>query len=455
MGFVLSVLYLVTYYLSPVTVFGPLATFHIELILAVLVIGISLPKLIQSSILKTPQSLALLGLALAVFLSILIGMHWFGRAAYSILIFIPNAFPYFLVCLHCDTRKKLKVLVAMLLFVCLFVIVRGCIDLHRGVPAGTSIQTAVMGTTYVIPQINDAGETIYRLRGMGEINDPNDFGQLLVCVIPLLLIFWRTKKMGSNIVMVVLPICALLCGIFFTHSRGALLALIAVLLVAARRRIGTLPSLLIAVVVYIAAMALHFTGGRDISTESGYDRLGLWGSGLELLKSHPLFGVGYGNLADFLGLTAHNSVVVCAAELGGFGLFFWCLFLFPTVRDTLVVASANQVGEGEPIVAEDGMFPQEARKIESLDKAEINRLGRLMLLSLTGFLVAGWFLSRAFVVTLFMLGGMAEVVFQMALDRGMIASRMRFARVLPYAGILAVALVMMMYILLRVTNLTR
>jgi hypothetical protein len=147
--------------------------------------------------------------------------------------------------------------------------------------------------------------------------------------------------------------------------------------------------------------------------------------------------------------------VVCAAELGGFGLFFWCLFLFPTVRDTLVVASANQVGEGEPIVAEDGMFPQEARKIESLDKAEINRLGRLMLLSLTGFLVAGWFLSRAFVVTLFMLGGMAEVVFQMALDRGMIASRMRFARVLPYAGILAVALVMMMYILLRVTNLTR
>jgi len=45
MGFVLSVLYLVTYYLSPVTVFGPLATFHIELILAVLVIGISLPSL--------------------------------------------------------------------------------------------------------------------------------------------------------------------------------------------------------------------------------------------------------------------------------------------------------------------------------------------------------------------------------------------------------------------------
>ena len=172
-----------------------------------------------------------------------------------------------------------------------------------------------------------------------------------------------------------------------------------------------------------------------------------------MLKSHPLFGVGFGNFADNAGLTAHNSVVVCAAELGLFGLFFWALFLFPTVRDALAIASPEKVSEGEPIVAEEGLFPQTTRKIEAVDKAEVNRLGRLVVLSLTGFLVAGMFLSRAYVLTLFLLGGMAEVVFEMALRRGMIAPRMGLARVLLYAGGLAISLVLMMYIMVRILNL--
>ena len=88
-----------------------------------------------------------------------------------------------------------------------------------------------------------------------------------------------------------------------------------------------------------------------------------------------------------------------------------------------------------------------------ISKAEINSLGRLVLLSLTGFLAAGWLLSRAFVVTLFMIGGMAEVVYEMALRRGMIAPRMRLARVLPYSGIFAISLVLLMYVVLRTLNL--
>jgi hypothetical protein len=151
--------------------------------------------------------------------------------------------------------------------------------------------------------------------------------------------------------------------------------------------------------------------------------------------------------------TAHNSLVVCAAELGMFGLYFWCMFLFPIVREALAIASPAKVSEAEPVMPEEGLFPRATRKIEAIDKAEVNRLGRLLLLSLTGFLVAGWFLSRAFVVTFFLLGGMVEVVFEMALRRGMIAPRIRLARVLPYAGALAVALVIVMYVMLRIMNL--
>ena len=102
---------------------------------------------------------------------------------------------------------------------------------------------------------------------------------------------------------------------------------------------------------------------------------------------------------------------------------------------------------------EEGPFPQAAIKIETLDKAEINRLGRLLILSMTGFLVAGWFLSRAYVMTFFLLGGMVEVVYEMALQRGMIAPRMRLSRVLMYTGGLAVSLIILMYIMLRTVNL--
>jgi O-antigen ligase len=303
---------------------------------------------------------------------------------------------------------------------------------------------------------NGLGGLIYRLRGLGQINDPNDFGQLLVCTIPLVFIFWKPQKTFRNVFIVLLPASALLFGTFLTHSRGALLALMAIVVVAARRRIGTVPALIVGVSVFAAAMAMHFTGGRDISAEAGADRTALWSEGLQILKSHPLFGVGSGGFVDNCdgcGHTAHNSLVVCAAEYGSFGLFFWCMFLFPTVRDALAIASPNKVSEGEHIASEEEAFPQWNVKHEVIDKAEVNRLGRLLVMSLTGFLVTGWFLSRAMVLTLFLLGGMVEVVYEMALRRGMVAPRLSLARTMRYSVGLAVALVLLMYVLLRTVNL--
>jgi O-antigen ligase len=445
--------------------FGPLAAYRIELILAVLILLVSLPKLIGSFILKTPQSLALIGLAIATMLSVLFGEHWAGGALHAFLDFIPNAFAFFLVCLHCNSKRKLQGVVLTLLFVCLFVIAQGGIDLllHGDQRAEHYLPTDVYSSNagawqmehpYLLPKPNDREEP-NRLKGLGVINDPNDFGQLTVCVIPLMFIFWRTKKIIWNIGIVIVPACALLLGVYLTHSRGALLALIAMAIVAARRRIGTLPALLLAGALFASAMALQFTGGRAISAESGSDRTSLWGQGLEIFRAHPLFGVGFGNMPDYTEdhHTAHNSAVVCAAELGLFGLYFWSLFLFTTARDALTIASPTKVTEGEPIVPEGSRFPQAVWKVEASDKAEINRLGRLMVLTLAGFLVAAWFLSRAYVMTFFLLGGMVEVIFQMALDRGMIAPRLALARALMYAGGLAISLLLAMYVLLRIVNL--
>jgi len=467
MGFVLSVFYFVTYYLTPVKIFGPLAAVRIELVLAFLIFVVSLPALAKSFLLKTPQSIAVIGLALAVFLSVLIGEHWPGGAVNAIQEFIPNAYGFFLICLHFNSKRRLQVLILMLMFLCVFVIAHGYLDLRHVVPQGAAPRPAATHASsvdrwnnehpYLLAQSDESGGWFYRLRGPGEINDPNDFGQLIVCVIPLAFIFWRPKKTLLNIALVILPVGVLLVGVFLTHSRGALLALMAVALMAARRRIGTLPALLLAGGLFVAASALNFTGGREISANAGADRTGLWGIGLQMLKSHPLFGVGFGNFADqcACGHTAHNSIVVCAGELGLFGLYFWSLFLLPSIRDAITIASPAKVTEGEPIPVEVGPFPNSTRKTETIDKAAVNRLGRLVLLSLTGFLVAGLFLSRAYVLTLFLLGGMAEVVFEMGLRRGMVAPRLAAKRVLMYAAVLTISLVLMMWIMIRILNVLR
>ncbi len=461
MGFVLSVLYFITNYLTPKVLFGPLAAYRIELILALLIALVSLPQLKASIPLKTSQSLALIGLAIAVFMSVLVGMGWMGGSVTAILSFIPNAFGYFLVCLHCNSKRKLQVLVGTLVLVCLFVMANGALDLHRGIPEGPPISPESGSVDYnlwnadhpyLYPMQNETGQWFYRLRGQGLIDDPNDFAQLLVCVIPLVLIFWRQKRKLWNLAFVVLPVCLLLVGIYLTHSRGALIALAVVALLLARRRIGTIPAVLLACAIFAATMELQFAGGRDISISAGADRTALWGASLQLLKTHLVFGVGFGNLPEYLGLTAHNSVAVCAAELGLFGLFFWCLFLFPTLRDALTVASPGKISEGEAMAIKTEPVPGPGKRSETIDKIEINHLGRMMVLSLAGFLAGGIFLSRAFVMTLFVLGGMTEVVYSLALDRKMIVPRMRLARVAMYSAIMAASLMIILYIGLRTVN---
>src|SRR5689334_13654981 len=110
MGFFLSVLYFVTYYLTPTTLFGPLAPFRIELIIAIIITIVSIPSLQHSFLSMTAQSWALVGLGVATVLSLTFGAHWLGGGVHAFFLFIPNAFAYFLVCLHCNTKKRLQIL---------------------------------------------------------------------------------------------------------------------------------------------------------------------------------------------------------------------------------------------------------------------------------------------------------------------------------------------------------
>jgi len=114
------------------------------------------------------------------------------------------------------------------------------------------------------------------------------------------------------------------------------------------------------------------------------------------------------------------------------------------VRDALAVSSQANLSDGVPMVTEDELYAQPLRKVEELTARKSAVWGDWCIVLDRLFLVAGWFLSRAFVMTLFLLGAWQRLVYEMALQRGMIAPRWKLMRVLAYSGGLAVALLAVM-----------
>ncbi len=221
-----------------------------------------------------------------------------------------------------------------------------------------------------------------------------------------------------------------------------------------------------------------------------------WAVGIDLIKHHPFFGVGFGRFGEYFFITAHNTIVVCAAELGMFGLFWWVMFVLPTIRDASVCAglktekpqnddefsydralgvrrepvaelnwrqphSAAAVAAGGVMVAEETGNPAMVvpahlvteTEDPKLPPEEIQRISRLMLYSIVGYFVAGWFLSRAFIMTLFIYGGMVQVIYRMALDQQLAPPRMKLHKVVQYSGVGAVGLLFLVYVMLRVEHL--
>jgi hypothetical protein len=489
MGLFLTLLYILTAYLGPGTLWGALANFHIEIVIAGLATLASLPGLGRAKIFSMPQSFAVCGMVMAVFTSMLF-TGWLGSVPGAVLNFIPNAFTFFLVVINCRRKRHLQLLTGVLLAACLFTLARGYMALHAGDYA----------SPYLIGQGNDEGESLYRVRGLAFINDPNDFAQLMASLIPCLFLTWRKASLPRNLLLVLIPASILIFGMYLTHSRGGMVALLLVILLASRRKIGTIPATIIAGLGFAAAMVLGWSGGRDVSVEAGSDRLEAWSTGLELIKTHPLFGVGFQRFTEYFYITAHNTVVVCAAELGMFGLFWWLMFILPTIRDAYVSSSdpdavkvreqdqpmPYETGYREPVAdlrwqaaghpapgdAMESMAYRErdlpaapAAEVplhligagdeagEQLSAEEIRRMATLMLICVAGYLTAGWFLSRAYVMTLFIYAGMVQVIYRWALDQGIAPPRLAVSKIAQYSAVTAVMLILIVYAILRIQHL--
>jgi hypothetical protein len=89
---------------------------------------------------------------------------------------------------------------------------------------------------------------------------------------------------------------------------------------------------------------------------------------------------------------------------------------------------------------------------EHLPVEEIQRIAALMPICLVGYFVAGWFLSRAYIMTLFIYGGMVQVIYRWALDQALAPPRLKTLKIVQYSAVGAVGLIFVVYVMLRVEH---
>ena len=452
LGYLFTLLFLLTAYVTPTILFGPLAEYHIEIVVVLLAIVFSIPNVPGSGLARTAQMLGLGGIGFSIMASIA-QSGWLGGAVASLYGFMLPFCGFVLCAVNCKTRRHLQWIVLLFFFGSVFYLVVGARDIQANIKPS--------------PYIYDMGD-LRRLRGLGFVNDPNDFAQMMVSLMPAMFL-WRKQSFFANLILLWLPLAVLLGGVYFSHSRGGMLALLVVVLIAARRKFGLVPAAIVSATLMVGLFASGMSGGRDVSMDAGADRLDLWYDGMETIKAHPLFGIGLNGFADQFGITAHNTIVICASELGVVGLFFWVMLIFssfrtavrlgrlgleapvPVVDDESAAAPMDHLGVSLPVASIPQSLSGAIDDAPEETEESIRAMGRLLLLSLAGFLTAGWFLSRALSMWLFMYCGMVYAVSRMntaAKD----APKDPFGFTVKWCVVVTVGLLLLLYVILRARN---
>jgi O-antigen ligase len=271
----------------------------------------------------------------------------------------------------------------LLFFMTLFLAVNGILQHFRGVDM--------------------AGQTMFqdRIRWIGIFEDPNDLGLALLSFTPFVLL--KLLDRGARPFERALSLVALgilVYALYLTNSRGTFIGLLAVLTYLFSRRFGIARGLLLAgalgAVVFIAGPSRM--GDMSISEESASGRIVAWQQGLSLFKWRPILGVGYGSFTEYHPLTAHNSAVLCMAELGIVGFYVWMLLIATSFHEALIVE-------------------RRARAWDDAQAGTYAFYASVMQLSMIGFFSAAFFLSRTYNEVLYIILAMCTILSRFGRER--------------------------------------
>jgi O-antigen ligase len=149
--------------------------------------------------------------------------------------------------------------------------------------------------------------------------------------------FARTRRLASVVIACLLLVVGL-WAVVLTQSRGGQLVLGTVVVGVLVRRFGWRSAVLGAAVT-LPIVLLSWRADADAESSS-LERAEILSEGLQLLKAHPILGIGVGQFAgeNPLNMAAHNSYLLIATEAGMPGYLLWCGLVWMTLKIALSVA---------------------------------------------------------------------------------------------------------------------
>jgi len=268
---------------------------------------------------RVPQSAFVLWFYAAIVVSQMAGMRLHGALEAS-LEFVPTVVMYFLIVELVDSWKRIKIILILLVHLTLALAIQGLFMHFTG--AGFGGTEAYQG----------------RIQAVGIFSDPNDLALIINTVLPLV-VLWLLQSRSLLVKLYALPVIVIFVyAIFLTASRGGLLCLGLMAILVGMKKFGKFVGVGAGLAI-MAALVVLGPRMNTISTEeaSSYGRLEAWVLGMSLFKGSPLFGVGFGNFMEYHFRTAHNSFVLCCAELGLFGLYPWLMLIWISLKNTRFV----------------------------------------------------------------------------------------------------------------------
>ncbi|MEO8364930.1 MAG: O-antigen ligase family protein [Pseudoxanthomonas sp.] len=306
---------------------------------------------------------------------------WAGGALVVFSTFAPVVLAFVLLSNAANTRSRLRTTMGV------FAICAGVLALH-------GIEQSLTGIGWT--GIEMSQET--RIQYVGIFNDPNDLGMLFVMCLPMAFyLASRGGLLGLRRIFWWAIAGVMLYGIFLTDSRGTILGVVAMLGVYIWHKRGPVTAGVLGATALAVLMALPSRmQDMDASEESAAGRVDSWYEGLQMFIGDPLFGIGAGNYTDINPLTAHNSFVLVLAETGIIGFTIWLAIVGYSFRMMLaVMRRGDEIMDDVPADVPDTWVVDEWRDARAITLT--------LLLSLTGFFVAAFFLSRSYVVILYLL----------------------------------------------------
>jgi hypothetical protein len=342
-----------------------------------------------------PQFYLLIALAGAASISI-IATGWIAGAFTAIQDFLLIIIAVCILMFNVSTFSRMRILIIIVAIAALYMAFQCFAAYHLG----HRTEELLVYDSSLGGGEGDDGEQmgVPRIRAFGYISDPNDLAQhFLICIALARVLYTRGRRL-RNFVVVGLPLLIFLYGIYLTRSRGGLLGLAILIALTFRERFSRAKSAIVLGVSLVLILSFNVTAGKAFSTteSSAATRVDAWAEGIQMLKGSPITGVGYRAFTDHHERTAHNAFVLCFAELGLLGFTIWM---------ALVVFTLMELGSVIKLA-------------DTPENYELRRWANAMRNALLVFLVTSWFLSRTYVLTLYILVGLAVAVAEIARRKG-------------------------------------